>query len=121
MLRPLLLLITKFWKNSCASSSLLFSVQSGKNSDSLGHRPRIKWIARTYQRCIPLVDPRSLGCRPSTPFLDPDDPDFWQLWSQPHRQMALNRGAGELARVEGRRRGDVYLIPNLCALHKLVL
>jgi hypothetical protein len=53
-----------------------------------GHRPQIKWIPTLVPIwCTGDVYPSSNlipsddDPRPSTPFLDPADPDFWQLWS----------------------------------------
>jgi hypothetical protein len=51
------------------------------------HRTKIKWIPThvpSYRTgdVYPLSNliPWDVDPRPSTPFLNPEDPDFWQLW-----------------------------------------
>jgi hypothetical protein len=66
-------------------------------SSNRGHRPIIKWIPTHVPNCrtgdvYPLSNliPWDGDPRPSTPFLDPNDPDFWQLcfW---HRILELEQ------------------------------
>ena len=52
-----------------------------------GHRPRMAWITILDPNWCPKyvyplwnLVPGSVDPRPTTPFLDPNDPDFWQLW-----------------------------------------